>query len=107
MKLFGHSRHEEPASGEAEAPPEQKSQLLVRDERTAATEPRPPLRGQHEPRSVDAEPLAENVSETGRRDTAPVGHSTDHGVWPMLKRTYSEFKEDGLTDWAAALTYYG
>ena len=24
-----------------------------------------------------------------------------------LKRTFSEFKEDNLTDWAAALTYYG
>jgi membrane protein len=26
--------------------------------------------------------------------------------WPVLKRTISEFKEDNLTDWAAALTYY-
>ena len=25
----------------------------------------------------------------------------------MLKRTVSEFREDNLTDWAAALTYYG
>ncbi len=25
----------------------------------------------------------------------------------MLKRTLKEFKEDNLTDWAAALTYYG
>jgi membrane protein len=25
----------------------------------------------------------------------------------VLKRTFSEFKEDNLTDWAAALTYYG
>jgi len=25
----------------------------------------------------------------------------------VLKRTVSEFKEDNLTDWAAALTYYG
>ena len=24
-----------------------------------------------------------------------------------LKRTWSEFREDDLTDWAAALTYYG
>jgi membrane protein len=27
--------------------------------------------------------------------------------WPVLKRTVKEFKEDNLTDWAAALTYYG
>jgi membrane protein len=27
--------------------------------------------------------------------------------WPVLKRTFSEFKDDNLTDWAAALTYYG
>jgi membrane protein len=29
-------------------------------------------------------------------------------AWPgVLKRTIAEFKEDNLTDWAAALTYYG
>src|SRR5215208_6824186 len=26
--------------------------------------------------------------------------------WPVLKRTVKEFREDNLTDWAAALTYY-
>ena len=26
--------------------------------------------------------------------------------WPVLKRTFAEFREDNLTDWAAALTYY-
>ncbi len=29
------------------------------------------------------------------------------GSWPTLKRTLSEFQEDNLSDWAAALTYYG
>jgi membrane protein len=29
------------------------------------------------------------------------------GRWAILKRTYIEFKDDNLTDWAAALTYYG
>ena len=29
------------------------------------------------------------------------------GLWAALKRTVREFKEDNLTDWAAALTYYG
>jgi membrane protein len=30
-----------------------------------------------------------------------------HTWWGTLKRTVSEFKDDNLTDWAAALTYYG
>ena len=29
------------------------------------------------------------------------------GWWQALKRTVKEFREDNLTDWAAALTYYG
>jgi membrane protein len=29
------------------------------------------------------------------------------GWWAALKRTVREFKDDNLTDWAAALTYYG
>jgi membrane protein len=28
-------------------------------------------------------------------------------AWATLKRTAAEFREDNLTDWAAALTYYG
>jgi membrane protein len=28
-------------------------------------------------------------------------------MFPVLKRTVREFREDNLTDWAAALTYYG
>jgi membrane protein len=27
--------------------------------------------------------------------------------WPALKRAVAEFRDDNLTDWAAALTYYG
>ena len=44
-----------------------------------------------------------------RRDRAP-DEPTDlggRGWWAALKRTGKEFKEDNLTDWAAALTYYG
>jgi len=33
--------------------------------------------------------------------------SANPGAWATLKRTASEFQEDNLTDWAAALTYYG
>jgi membrane protein len=29
------------------------------------------------------------------------------GTWPTLKRTLNQFQEDNLSDWAAALTYYG
>jgi membrane protein len=29
------------------------------------------------------------------------------GWWAALKRTFKEFRDDNLTDWAAALTYYG
>lgn len=29
------------------------------------------------------------------------------GILPALKRTLAEFRDDNLTDWAAALTYYG
>ncbi len=29
------------------------------------------------------------------------------GAWSMLKRTVREFQDDNLSDWAAALTYYG
>jgi membrane protein len=44
-----------------------------------------------------------------RRERAP-DEPTDlggRGWWAALKRTGREFKEDNLTDWAAALTYYG
>jgi membrane protein len=44
-----------------------------------------------------------------RADAAP-DEPTDlggRGWWAALKRTFGEFREDNLTDWAAALTYYG
>ena len=45
--------------------------------------------------------------EPTRADFAPQGADRGTGLWPTLKRTWSEFKEDNMTDWAAALTYYG
>jgi membrane protein len=44
-----------------------------------------------------------------RRDRAPDEPSDlgARGWWAALKRTVGEFREDNLTDWAAALTYYG
>lgn len=42
-----------------------------------------------------------------RRDYKPEGEAPKSGVPSTLKRTLTEFREDNLTDWAAALTYYG
>lgn len=42
-----------------------------------------------------------------RRDYRPTGTSTGTSPFTTLKRTVTEFSEDGLTDWAASLTYYG
>jgi membrane protein len=40
-------------------------------------------------------------------DYVPKGVERKTGLWPTLKRTAQEFQEDNMTDWAAALTYYG
>ena len=42
-----------------------------------------------------------------RRDYAPAGAAAQSGWWATIKRTATEFQEDNLSDWAAALTYYG
>ncbi|HEV2819353.1 MAG TPA: YihY/virulence factor BrkB family protein [Solirubrobacteraceae bacterium] len=39
--------------------------------------------------------------------TGYVGYETKTGFGQTLKRTFIEFKEDSLSDWAAGLTYYG
>jgi membrane protein len=56
---------------------------------------------------------AETTSSDPRHDSAngtrPEG-PTDlraRSWWGVLKRTVQEFRDDNLTDWAAALTYYG
>jgi membrane protein len=43
----------------------------------------------------------------GRADYRPTGTDTGTGLFATLKRTATEFSEDNMTDWAAALTYYG
>jgi membrane protein len=45
--------------------------------------------------------------DDARRDYRPTGAQVDSGLFATLKRTVTEFSEDNLTDWAAALTYYG
>jgi membrane protein len=49
----------------------------------------------------------ENGPEAGRRDYRPTGVEEKTGFFATLKRTATEFQEDNLSDWAAALTYYG
>lgn len=44
----------------------------------------------------------------GRRaDYAPTGTDARTSLFATAKRTVTEFREDNMTDWAAALTYYG
>jgi membrane protein len=50
---------------------------------------------------------AERGEDGVRRDYRPEGAAADSGLFATLKRTATEFMEDNLTDWAAALTYYG
>lgn len=42
-----------------------------------------------------------------RADYAPEGTDARPSTFATLKRTFTEFSEDNLSDWAAALTYYG
>ena len=42
-----------------------------------------------------------------RADYAPSGVDTGTGTFATTKRAFKEFSEDNMTDWAAALTYYG
>ena len=42
-----------------------------------------------------------------RADYAPTGTDARTGLLATVKRTFTEFSEDNMTDWAASLTYYG
>ena len=48
-----------------------------------------------------------NQGREVRRDARPVGTERKTGLFATVKRTFTEFSEDNMTDWAAALTYYG
>jgi membrane protein len=54
----------------------------------------------------DPAPETDEISGT-RADYAPTGADPTPTTMGTLKRTVKEFSEDNLTDWAAALTYYG
>jgi membrane protein len=60
----------------------------------------------HGNRAADPAPETDEISGT-RADYAPTGADTTPTTMGTLKRTVKEFSEDNLTDWAAALTYYG
>ena len=47
------------------------------------------------------------IDPVSLREREPVGLERKTGWWPTIKRTAAEFREDNMTDWAAALTYYG
>ncbi len=42
-----------------------------------------------------------------RRDYRPEGVERKSSLFITLKRTFKEYSEDNMSDWAAALTYYG
>jgi membrane protein len=47
------------------------------------------------------------ADEQRRHDYRPTGAAPGTSLFATLKRTVTEFSEDNLSDWAAALTYYG
>jgi membrane protein len=59
-------------------------------------------------RAAEGDPAPETDEISGTRaDYAPTGADPKPTTGGTLKRTVKEFSEDNLTDWAAALTYYG
>jgi membrane protein len=58
-------------------------------------------------RSRDDAGNGTSPTEPVRADYAPKGADERPSTFATLKRTFTEFSEDNLTDWAAALTYYG
>jgi membrane protein len=70
--------------------------------------------GAHRDADSDGSPEAPSGAQTSgdqpqrrRMDYRPAGADARTGLFATLKRTVLEFSEDGMTDWAAALTYYG
>ena len=48
-----------------------------------------------------------DAPQAPRQDYAPAGSATGTSGFQTLKRTFTEFSEDNMSDSAAALTYYG
>jgi membrane protein len=51
--------------------------------------------------------LTEAQDRRRRADYRPVGADDRPSAFATVKRTVMEFREDNMSDWAAALTYYG
>ena len=47
------------------------------------------------------------ASARNNETSARYGRTREWSWWQILKRTVAEFRADNVTDWAAALTYYG
>lgn len=47
------------------------------------------------------------AADAPHRDQPAEGVAARSTMWATLRRSLTEFRDDGLTDWAAALTYYG
>jgi membrane protein len=58
---------------------------------------------------MDPATTRKNMGEESKDERGPEGPTklSRRSWWEVLKRTVREFREDNLTDWAAALTYYG
>src|SRR5438874_3447897 len=55
----------------------------------------------------DGEAREDSPTAPRRADYRPRGAPAKSGLFATLTRTATEFSEDNLSDWAAALTYYG
>ena len=78
----------------------------------AAAEPNATARIPHVPRRrkdrrMSSGASANQVGRQRRHDYRPGGTVKGTSLFPTLRRTLTEFSEDNLSDWAAALTYYG
>ena len=72
----------------------------------AGASPRASQEGARSGDAQDTAPGDDNISRK-RADYAPTGADAKPTTGGTAKRTLKEFSEDGLTDWAASLTYYG
>ncbi len=57
--------------------------------------------------SDEARDAGSGGGDRPRRDYRPGGVERKGSAFATVKRTFSEYSEDNMSDWAAALTYYG
>jgi membrane protein len=65
-----------------------------------------PARSSSDPESESAAPDSAAPASPDEGPDSPAQLS-GNSLWNAVKRTITEFQDDNLTDWAAALTYYG